>query len=157
MAETTERELGWDDEIENDSSFTLFPEGDYPFVVESYSRARFAGSDKIPPCHQAVLTLQVLGGKEKGLGVQALTANLMLHSKMEWKLCEFFLCIGQRKHGEKLRMDWSKVPGASGMCHIIQVPGRKDPSRTFNQVDYFIDPEKSTPSENAPSYTAGVF
>ena len=157
MADTIERELGWDDEIENDSSFTLFPEGDYPFVVVSYSRGRYTGSEKIPPCPQATLTLQILGGSKKGLGVQTLTTNLMLHTKMEWKLCEFFRSIGQRKHGEKLRMDWNKVPGATGMCRIIQVPGRKDPTKIFNQIDYFIDPTDSPAAGDAPPFTEGRF
>ena len=43
-----ERELDWNDEIEKDSDFTLLPEGDYDFTVESFERGRHPGSDKLP-------------------------------------------------------------------------------------------------------------
>ena len=44
-----ERELDWDDTIEKESGeYVLLPEGDYPFLVESFDRARHAGSEKLP-------------------------------------------------------------------------------------------------------------
>jgi hypothetical protein len=148
-----ERELGWDDEIENDSSFTLFPEGDYPFTVVSLERGRFAGSDKMPPCPMAMITIEIDGGR--ALGKQNQTVNLMLHTKTEWKLCEFFRSIGLRQHGEKISMPWNKVVGASGGCHISQVPGYKDPTKTYNQVDKFLDPVETSGSDLP--FTEGKF
>ena len=62
MADLMERELGWNDEIENDGqAFSILQEGDYHFGVLSFERARHNGSDKIPPCNKAVLTLAILG------------------------------------------------------------------------------------------------
>ena len=34
------RELDWNDEIEQESSFVLLPEGNYRFKVEKFDRAR---------------------------------------------------------------------------------------------------------------------
>ena len=50
-------ELGWDDEIQNEGGYEVLPEGDYTFRVEKFERARHAGSEKIPPCNKAILTL----------------------------------------------------------------------------------------------------
>ena len=61
MNETTmERELGWEDEIENEGSPRRVLEvGEYPFTVESFERARFGGSEKVPPCPQAIVHLRI--------------------------------------------------------------------------------------------------
>ena len=51
------REFGWDDEIQNDSTpFEVLPEGDYRFRVEKFERGRHSGSEKIPPCNKAKRT-----------------------------------------------------------------------------------------------------
>ena len=40
-----DRELSWDDAIENDGpEFVLLPEGEYDFVVERFDRERHNGS-----------------------------------------------------------------------------------------------------------------
>ena len=97
------REFGWDDEIQRDESpFQVLPEGDYNFTVKKFERARHSGSEKIPACNKAILTVAVSSAEASG---DVLT-NLFLHSKFEWKLCQFFTSIGQRKHGEAMRMNW---------------------------------------------------
>lgn len=143
-----EKALDWNDEIENDGgAFSIIPEGDYAFGVKSFERGRHAGSEKIPACNKAVLTLTILGPeypfKPDKLG--EVTANLFLHSKFEWKLCQFFTCIGLRKHGEKLRMDWSRVPGAVGTCHvgIRKWTGNDGKEHESNEITEFYDPETS--------------
>ena len=61
MNETTmERELGWEDEIENEGSpRRVLEAGEYPFTVESFERVRFAGSEKVSPCPQAIVHLRI--------------------------------------------------------------------------------------------------
>lgn len=152
-----DRMFDWNDIIENDSSFTLLPEGRYPFTVVSFERAEHAGSDKIPPCKKAVLTIELDGG---ALGTTQITENLFLHSRMEWKLCEFFTAIGQRKRGEQLRMNWQAVPGARGWCDVIvnEYDEKKDGKKTGNKrknnrVDRYIDP--ADVQQAAPSAPAG--
>lgn len=139
---TTDRELGWDDQIENDGgAFEVLPEGDYSFTVEKFERARHTGSDKVPPCNKAVLTLSVTDGTHSG----TVMVNLFLYSKFEWKLCQFFTAIGQRKHGEAIRMNWNAVPGAAGVCKvkIRKWTGTDGKERESNEVDTFYDPAEA--------------
>ena len=113
--EPMSREFGWDDEIQNDGNpFQTLPEGDYHFTVKKFERARHSGSEKIPACNKAILTVTVSSAEASG---DVLT-NLFLHSKFEWKLCQFFTSIGQRRHGEAMRMNWGAVPGSTGVCHV---------------------------------------
>ncbi|MEG1523974.1 MAG: DUF669 domain-containing protein [Clostridia bacterium] len=110
----TQREFDWNDEIQHDSEFQLLPEGDYNFEVQSFERARHGGSDKLPPCNKAILKIKVWNE----LGQTTVTHNLFLHSSCEGMLCAFFAAIGQRDHGQKLKMDWNKVPGSFGRCKL---------------------------------------
>ena len=73
--------LGWDDEINNEESFELLPEGDYTFKVTKFERGRFDGSDKLPACNKATITCEVSDGTNKG----TIADGLLLCSKMEWK------------------------------------------------------------------------
>jgi len=131
-----ERELGWDDEIEKEGgSFVLLPAGDYNFTVAKFERGRFQGSDKMPPCNQAKLELTIHSPE---FGNVTVFHNLMLHTKTEGFLSNFFTGIGQKKPGEKLRMNWNAVTGARGRCKIIQNKyTSKGEERVNNQVDTF--------------------
>lgn len=136
-----ERELGWDDEIEKDGSdFVLLPEGDYDFTVKKFERARFAGSDKMPACNQAKLELTIHSQEH---GDQTVFHNLFLHTKTEGLLSNFFAGIGQKKKGEKLRMNWNAVTGARGRCKLIHNKYMaKGEERVNNQVGKFYQYEE---------------
>ena len=131
--------MDWDSTIEDDGQggFVLLSEGDYEFTVTGLERARHNGSAKIPACNKAILTLSI----ETDAGVAQVKTSLLLYKTMEWKLSSFFRCIGQKKHGERLVMDWNAVLGASGMCHIIQrtFTGNDGTLKKANDVQYFID------------------
>lgn len=145
-----EKELQWDDTITKDASdFVLLPEGDYNFTVESFERGRHGGSEKLPPCNKAVLTLRI----EAAEGTVRITHNLFLHSKTEGMLSAFFSCIGQKKKGEPLKMNWGMVPGSSGRCKIgIHSYQNKDgEDRKSNDVKRFY------PKEEGPAFKAGEF
>ena len=105
--------FGWEDEIQNEDSFSLLPEGDYPFTVQKVERQRYSPkpNSKIPACNMAVVTFLV--------GSETLTENFMLHSKMEWKLSALYAAIGMKQKGEKVRMNWPGIIGRTGFCHII--------------------------------------
>ena len=110
-----ERELGWDDEIEKDGSdFILLPEGDYDFTVESFERGRHNGSEKLPPCNKAILKLRI----ETPEGTALINHNLFLHTRTEGMISAFFTSIGQKKKGEKIKMNWNAVIGAKGCCKV---------------------------------------
>ncbi len=153
MNNTFEREFDWNDTIENDSSFVLLPEGEYEFTVTKFERGRHPGSDKLPPCNKAILTLSINSPE----GNAVLTHNLFLHTKCEGMLCAFFTAIGHRKHGEKLQMDWNKVFGAKGRAKIgIRTWKSKDGNdMQSNEIKSFIEPSEDT--TQASGFTAGNF
>ena len=150
MENQMDRELQWDDTIEKESSdFVLLPEGDYNFVVDSFERGRHGGSEKLPPCNKAILKLRV----ESDKGTALITHNLFLHTKTEGLLSAFFESIGQKKKGEKMVMNWSHVPGATGRTKVgIHTYVNKDgEERQSNDIKKFY------PKENKPAFTAGTF
>lgn len=128
-----EFELDWDDEIENDSpDFILLPEGDYDFTVEDFERGMHNGSEKLPVCKKAVIHIKV----ETPQGVTKIRHQLFLHSRTEGMLCAFFAAIGQRKKGEKLKMNWPAVPGSKGRCKIGI---RTYDGKQYNEVKKFYE------------------
>lgn len=150
---TTERELGWDDEIENDGAdFITLPADEYAFEVTNFERERYAGGEKLPACNKAVIEIRIDGG---AAGSTIIKENLFLHSKTEGILCAFFTSIGQRQHGEKLKMNWGTVIGSKGRAKVSIRTYQKDgEDRTINQVKRWLDPEKTAAGA---SYTPGAF
>ena len=146
-----ERELQWDDTIEKDSAeFVLLPEGDYNFTVESFERGRHNGSEKLPPCNKAILKLRI----DAPEGTAYINHNLFLHSRTEGMLSAFFSCIGLKKKGEPLKMNWNMVPGASGKVKLgirKYKPENSDEERQYNEIKKFY------PKEDGPAYKAGEF
>lgn len=130
-------ELGWDSEIEKDSpDFILLPDGEYDFVVKSFERGRYNGGDKIGPCPKAILKL----GIDTYEGEAVVRKELLLHSRLEGLLCEFFVSIGQRQHGQRVAMNWNAVTGARGRCKIGTYIG-KDGNK-YNEVKKFLEPKQ---------------
>ncbi|HBV97748.1 MAG: phage protein [Peptococcaceae bacterium BICA1-7] len=141
----SDRELGWDDPIENDGpDFETLPEGDYDFEVVGFERGRHPGSEKLPPCNKATLSIKIKGAA----GQTTIKHNLFLHTKTEGLLCAFFMGIGQRKHGEKLTMNWGRVVGSTGRCKIGVRKWTKENGEevTGNEIKKFYDPAESKPS-----------
>jgi hypothetical protein len=135
--------LDWNASIEHDGKeFILLPEGDYPFEVKKFERGYYKGGEKIGPCNMAKLTLLVGDRDSDQVTIQH---NLMLSSKLEGILCEFFKSIGARKHGERLEINWNKIIGEKGHCHVIIdkfISKNTGKELESNKVKYFIDPEK---------------
>lgn len=147
MDDLYEGSLEWDANIENDSAgFQRFKPGIYNFTVDKFERGSFNGSEKMCACGKAIITMTV---KDASGNATTVTDGLIMHKKMEWKLSEFFRAIGQKKHGEKLRMDWNKVIGASGKLKLKNIEGktkRDDGSSIiFSNVDKYFDPGDPTP------------
>lgn len=143
--------MGWDDVIENDGQeFVVLPEGDYTFTVSNFERGSFPGGAKIPACPKATVTLNI----DNDQGVATARVDLLLYRTVEWKIAAFFRSIGQKKHGEKVAMNWNKVVGARGKAHFKPRSYTKDgEERKVNDVDRFLDYDPSvafTPVSNDP-------
>ncbi len=107
------REYEWNDTIQNESTFIPLPEGEYDFIVTSFTRGRHNGSANLPACPKAILKIKIAGADEV-----TLEHNLFLHSKCEGFLSAFFVSIGLKKEGEPLQMNWGEVEGRKGRCKL---------------------------------------
>lgn len=141
MANNENMIMDWEDTIENDGQeFVVLPEGDYTFTITNFERGRFPGSAKIPPCNKATITISIDSDK----GNATARFDLILYRSLEWRIASFFRCIGQKKHGEALVMNWNKVVGARGRAHIKPRSYMKDgEERQVNDVDRFLDYDPS--------------
>lgn len=153
-----DRELNWDDEILEESSFTLLPEGDYDFTVKSFKRSRHLGSAKLPACNKAEIEITVDDG-EGNRGT--IFHNLFLHTKCEGILSAFFISLGLKKHGEPLRMNWSAVIGAKGRCKVTvdKWTGNDGSERQNNKIIKFYEPAQTNVNTTTPqtNFKAGTF
>lgn len=151
------REYNWDDEISQDSAeFALLPEGEYVFSVTGFERGRYPGGAKLPSCPKATVSLRFEGVE----GVAVIKHNFFLHSKCEGLLCAFFTCLGMRKRGEPLRMDWPGTVGRTGRAKITVRSYTGNDGREYqtNDVKQFLEPENAPAAPAAAqSWTPGAF
>ncbi|OPG94115.1 hypothetical protein B2I21_33130 [Chryseobacterium mucoviscidosis] len=132
-----EREFGWDDEIVNEggTGFTILPPGDYNFTVAKFERGRFAGSEKMPACNQAKMEIIVHSPEH---GDVTLSHNLLLHSKTEGFLSNFFAGVGLKRKGEPLKMNWPATLGRKGRLKLeIRNYTYKGEPRSANEIKTF--------------------
>ncbi len=149
-----EKELSWDDQIENDGpEFVLLPEGDYNFEITGFERGRHNGSEKLPPCNMATVQIKIDGAE----GSTTINHKLFLHSKTEGMLCAFFTAIGQRKKGEKVSMNWNAVVRSTGRCRVGIRKWKNDKGEElqFNEIKKFYEPAEGQAA--GPQWKAGSF
>lgn len=140
--------MDWNDSIENDGQeFVILPEGDYNFTITNLERGHFPGSAKMSACNKASLTLQV----ETEDGIATVFTDLILNRLVEWRVSAFFRCIGRKKHGERLIMDWNNIIGSKGRAHFRPRTyiAKDGTERQVNDVTRFYDyDEKYFPTDD---------
>lgn len=146
-------EMEWDAVLEDDGpEFEVLPAGEYKFTVLDMERGRFDGSAKLKPCPMAILTIRLESPDGKSTAVKH---RLYLESSVQGLLSSFFRSIGQKKHGEKLTMNWNMVKGATGRC---QVGIREYNGNTYNEIKRFLDPvEGQKTSATTGGWSMGAF
>ena len=152
MANTEEgRALGWEDGVEQESSYVLLPKGDYDFMIVNFERGDFNGSDKIPACKMATVHVKIT---DPASGQDVIIYHrLYLHTKVEFRLSEFFIALGLKQHGVKLpRMPWEQITGRRGRC---KVSSREYNEKNYNEITKFYDPAEQ-PTQSG-GYKAGTF
>ena len=159
MANTEEKVLGWDDQIQNDGEYSgeenvVLPEGNYDFEVIKTEQAWFDGSSKIPACNMAKVFLRIDGGE---LGKALCVENIYLLERLEWKASAFLRSLGLKKHGEPIA--WRQLvhcDGERGRCRIYvdEYKGRDGDVKKSNKVKSFFDKEEQAPKK---SFTRGAF
>ena len=132
--------FGWSFDLNGEMEYELLPEGDYPFVVESYERGHYAGdpSRSLPECLTADVSCRVT--KEDGDTV-SVKQKFFLNKSNVNKLKAFFICIGmiQPKQKEAVNLDFDRAIGYSGVCHIAPRQGKS--GGVFNSIARFLPPD----------------
>jgi len=163
MAENIERELNWDDEITKDQKeFVVFPNGDYPFVVTGFERQRHEPRydedgnriGKLPACPKAVFTLEFTNPDDPD-NPAIIKHNLFLHTSTEGMISEFFIGIGQKKHGESIKPRWHEVVGSKGRAKLTvrEFTMKNGETGYSNDIKKFYEPG----NEEKPAFTPGAF
>lgn len=147
MANTEEKILDWDDEIQDDGEYSgeenvVLPEGNYDFEVIKTEQAWFDGSAKMPACNMAKVYLRIDGGD---LGKALCVDQIYLLERMEWKASAFLRAIGLKKHGEPVA--WRQLThcdGEKGRCKIYvdDYKGKDGETKQSNKVKNFFDKEE---------------
>lgn len=147
MAEMQDVALDWDvcEADPDDGShggWTLLPEGFYPFRVERMERERYQGSQKMPQCPMAKLTLTVTGADGRDTSVQQ---RLYITRNQLWKVSRFMESVGRGRNGAgKVIIDWGGIEGSTGWVKlkVRSYTGRDGQERQTNDVEWFVKPEE---------------
>lgn len=110
-----EEYMNWDDGLEpaEEKTYVTAPEGEYEFMITKFEKAVSKAGNNM-----AVLTISLVNDSSEE-EYSLITDRITLSPKMQWKLCQFFECLGLMTHGEALgKMPWSKVLGAEGRAVI---------------------------------------
>ena len=147
MAEMQDVALDWDVcEADPDDGqhgeWTLLPDGFYPFRVERMERERYQGSQKMPQCPMAKLTLSVTGADGRDSAVQQ---RLYITRNQLWKVSRFMESVGRGRNGAgKVIIDWGGIEGSTGWVKlkVRSYTGRDGQERQTNDVEWFVKPEE---------------
>ena len=112
MNPTDNERLDWDSQTSQESKeFTVLPEGTIvDFTVVGFERATTSKGDNMAK-------LSLLCKTQDGLEA-TLRENLVLLRRCEWKINQFFTCVGLRKHGECSVPKWDMVKGSRGRAKL---------------------------------------
>lgn len=135
----------WNSEITEDGQeFILLPEGDYVFTVSQFERKWYEGSAKLPACNMAELTLDIQNEEGRTAHIKN---RLFLAQSTQWRVGQFFVCIGLKQKGENYRPNWDAVLGSVGRAHITQrkYTTTSGEERTTNEVSAYLRPDPNNP------------
>lgn len=157
--------IDWDDPITAEAQeFTVFPEGDYNFVVLNLTKGRYSPKPggRLPACPKAELDIRIFDDDGRTKDIKD---TIFLHSSMEWKIATFFASIGLKKKGEALPQGaWSNVVGAEGRCHVIvneytatNSDGGKEDRKSNKVKNYLFSYSEKPEQPPKPTFKAGEF
>lgn len=144
MAEDLGKALDYDGTLQEvpDNEFEPVAPGEYTYEVEAVERGQFNGSDKMGACPIAKVRIRLLDEPRHAVMFE----NLMLNSKVAWKIGLFFKSCGLRPvdagKDVPLRMDWPGSIGRQGRCKVTT---REYKGKTYNDVE-FLKPQVAAPA-----------
>jgi hypothetical protein len=132
--------IDFDGVIENDGEgFTTLPDGDeVDFTVTEIEKGR--NKDGTKP--QVKLNLACVS--VNGHGRTGVMDYITMTRKSEWKLCELFVSLGMRKHGQPLKCNW-EIVGRTGRATVTvdKYTGRDGTERSSNKIKHYLEPAGS--------------
>lgn len=144
MNPTDSERLDWNSQTSQESKeFTVLPEGTIvDFTVVGFERATTSKGDNMAK-------LSLLCKTQDGLEA-TLRENLVLLRRCEWKINQFFTCVGLRKHGECSVPQWDMVKGSRGRAKlgIEKWEGRDGKMYDGNVIKDYLEPKPSTPAQS---------
>ena len=125
----------------DDNQFTVIPEGDYHFTVDSHE-VGYATSDKMPANTQQITCyLDVPYMDEDGQVQHAkVKNNLNIYKKALFAVRQFVECIGMVPEKGKMSVDLDKIDGLTGVCAITINQTKR--GNDVNNVQTFYPPSK---------------
>lgn len=120
-------ELDLNGSIEQESQFIDIPVGDYDGIVDHCEVGKCPWDN---PNYNGKNMLTVFINVEADGQETQLRDNIVLVKSMEWKLSQFFLGTGQKKHGEPLQNLSRAIQEAAGLR--VRISYVEDKKRTRN-------------------------
>jgi len=150
-SKTASEGFGWDSKInpaDAEKKYPLLPEGPAMFTVLKLERKRKEigemGMQNVAVVTVALNTLVDEYDKEQFAEKTEVEINLILVKSLLWKLLQFFVSIGQRKHGDEgiFVPNWAKIEGEFGRCTIGHRKGKKN-DKMFIDIKEFLAPDEA--------------
>jgi hypothetical protein len=125
--------------IAEESTYTLLPAGEYPFVVIGMERKIYDGpSQKIPNgAPYAEIEFEITAPE----GTTTVKERIYLMKKWAWKLTQFFSSIGQGPVvGQAFSPNWQMVVGSRGRAKVsVNTYQKNGENKQNNRIDEFIE------------------
>jgi hypothetical protein len=155
-------EKGWGERFSADrTEHALLPEGEYRFLVIVFERKRLE-MGQLGTVPAACLKLRPLNvpaefcDPNTGLCREVVEVRLPLHRSLEWKIAQFFVCVGLVTPDEASDFlpPWDDVLGSSGAMRLSHRAwkNRAGEPRVSCDVARFLAPSEVTlPADAAPA------
>lgn len=147
MNPADDERLDWNSEASKESEgFKVLPEGtEVNFTVVEFKKATSKNG-----ANMAKLELKC----ETDDGLSAtLREYLVLLRSCEWKINQFFTCVGLRKHGERSVPKWNEVLGSKGRAKlgVEKWESRDGKIYDVNIIKSFLEPPENPTSKPSTS------
>ena len=140
-------ELDLNGAVENESQFVDIPVGDYEGIID-HCEVGVCPWDNPDLNGKKMLTVFInlmVGGQETQI-----RDNIVLVRKMEWKLSQFFLGTGQKKHGEPLPNLGKAIREAAGLrvriSYVEDQKRKRQDGTPFKNIGKYYEKKAATPS-----------
>ena len=140
-------ELDLNGTVENESQFVDIPVGDYDGIID-HCEVGACPWDNPDLNGKKMLTVFInlmVDGQEAQV-----RDNIVLVRKMEWKLSQFFLGTGQKKHGEPLPNLGQAIREAAGLrvriSYVEDQKHKRQDGTPYKNIGKYYEKKAATPS-----------